>query len=90
MGKTEGPTAFRAYQLTKDKIIRNELDPRQKLSEIELAKELEMSRTPVREALQKLESEGLIKALETRGFVVSLDSVEEVQELFEIRAILEG
>ena len=63
MGKIEGPTAFRAYQLTKDKIIRNELDPRQKLSEIELAKELNISRTPVREALIMLEKDGLINPL---------------------------
>lgn len=37
-----------------------------------------------------MESEGLIKPLETRGFIVSLDSKEEVEELFEIRSILEG
>jgi DNA-binding GntR family transcriptional regulator len=49
-----------------------------------------VSRTPVREALHKLESEGLIKALETRGFIVSKDSREEVEELFDMRAILEG
>jgi DNA-binding GntR family transcriptional regulator len=44
----------------------------------------------VREALHKLESEGLIKPLETRGFVVSRDSKDEVEELFELRSILEG
>ena len=49
-----------------------------------------VSRTPIREALHKLESEGLIKALATRGFVASQDSKEEVGELFEIRAVLEG
>jgi DNA-binding GntR family transcriptional regulator len=37
-----------------------------------------------------LESEGLIKPLETRGFIVSRDSKDEVEELFELRAILEG
>jgi len=49
-----------------------------------------VSRTPVREALHKLELEGLIKPLETRGFIVSKDSKEEIEELFDMRAILEG
>jgi DNA-binding GntR family transcriptional regulator len=44
----------------------------------------------VREALYKLEAEGLIRPLKTRGFIVSGDSKEEVKELFELRAILEG
>ena len=60
------------------------------MTEEHLAKEMGVSRTPVREALHKLESEGLIKALETRGFIVSKDSREEVEELFDMRAILEG
>jgi len=60
------------------------------LTEEHLAKEMGVSRTPVREGLHKLESEGLIKALETRGFIVSKDSREEVEELFDMRAILEG
>lgn len=49
-----------------------------------------VSRTPVREALYKLESEGFIKPLETRGYIVSGVSKDEVEELFEIRSILEG
>jgi DNA-binding GntR family transcriptional regulator len=49
-----------------------------------------MSRTPIREALHKLESEGLIKPLASRGFVASQDSKDEIEELFEIRAVLEG
>jgi DNA-binding GntR family transcriptional regulator len=49
-----------------------------------------VSRTPVREALHKLESEGLIKVRKKRGFFVSRDSKEEVEEIFELRSILEG
>jgi len=44
----------------------------------------------VREALHKLGSEGLIKPRKKRGFIVSRDSKEEVEELFELRSILEG
>ena len=44
----------------------------------------------MREALHKLDSEGLIKVRKKRGFVVSRDSKEEVEELLELRSILEG
>ncbi len=71
-------------------ILSGRLNPAERLTEEHLAETLGVSRTPVREALNKLESEGLIKALETRGFIVSTDSPTEVEELFEIRAILEG
>ena len=60
------------------------------MTEEYLAAELGVSRTPVREALHKLEREGLVKPLETRGFCVPFDSIEEMEELFEIRSILEG
>lgn len=78
------------YEQLKSKIIDGHLDPGKRLTEEHLAKELGVSRTPIREALRKLESEGLIKPLARRGFVVAGNSKEEVEELFEIRAVLEG
>ncbi len=51
---------------------------------------MRVSRTPIREALHKLESEGLIKPLETRGFIASTDSKEEVEEVLELRSVLEA
>ena len=80
----------RAYEYLKSAILSDRIHPGERLAEEHLAKEMGVSRTPVREALHKLESEGLIKALETRGFIVSKDSREEVEELFDMRAILEG
>jgi len=74
----------------KSAILSGDLNPAERLTEEHLAEMMGVSRTPVREALYKLESEGLIKPLETRGFIVSEDSKEEVEELFEIRSILEG
>jgi DNA-binding GntR family transcriptional regulator len=44
----------------------------------------------VREALHKLEQDGLIEPLESRGFCIPLDSPEEIEDLFEIRTVLEG
>jgi len=80
----------RAYEFLKSSVLSGHFNPGERLTEEHLAKKLGVSRTPVREALHKLESEGLIKPLETRGFIVSRDSKDEVEELFELRAILEG
>lgn len=80
----------RTYEFLKSSVLSGHFNPGERLTEEHLAKKLGVSRTPVREALHKLESEGLIKPLETRGFIVSRDSKDEVEELFELRAILEG
>lgn len=84
------PVRERAYEYLKTSILSGRFNPGERLTEEHLAKELGISRTPIREALHKLESEGLIKPLATRGFVASQDSKAEVEELFEIRAVLEG
>ena len=84
------PIRKRVYDDLRTAILSGSLNPAERLTEEHLAQELGVSRTPVREALYRLESEGLIKALKTRGFIVASDSLEEVEELFEIRAILEG
>ena len=84
------PVRERTYEHLKSNVLSGRLNPGERLTEEHLAEKLGVSRTPVREALHKLEAEGLIKALETRGFVVSRDSKDEVEELFELRAILEG
>jgi DNA-binding GntR family transcriptional regulator len=84
------PVRERVYERIKTSILSGHLNPGEKLTEEHLAKTLGVSRTPVREALHKLESEGLIKVRKKRGFVVSRDSKEEVEEIFELRSILEG
>jgi DNA-binding GntR family transcriptional regulator len=84
------PVREKAYEHLKGAILSGRITPGERLTEEHLAKELGISRTPVREALHKLESEGLIKPLATRGFVASRDTEEDVEELFEIRAVLEG
>ena len=80
----------RVYEHLKTAILSGLLGPKKRLTEEHLAETLGVSRTPVREALYKLEAEGLIRPLETRGFIVSGDSKEEIEELFQIRAVLEG
>ncbi|MDF1592389.1 MAG: GntR family transcriptional regulator [Desulfobacterales bacterium] len=80
----------KTYEFLKEKVLSGQFRPGARLTEEHLAAELGVSRTPIREALHKLELEGLVRALETRGFCVSQDSIEEIKEVFEIRTILEG
>jgi len=84
------PVREKVYHYLKASILSGRFDPGERLTEERIAKRLKVSRTPVREALHKLESEGLIKPRKKRGFIASHDSKEEVEELLELRAILEG
>jgi len=84
------PARERTYENLKKQLLSGRFEPGERLTEEHLAAKLGVSRTPVREALHKLEREGLVKRLEKRGFCVSSDSREEMEELFEIRSILEG
>jgi DNA-binding GntR family transcriptional regulator len=88
--KNSVPIREKTYLYLKSKILSGHFKPGRRLIEEDLAEELGVSRTPVREAFHKLELEGLITPLETRGFIVPKDSKGEMEELFEIRAILEG
>ena len=80
----------RTYRLLRKQLLTGAYSPNQRLTEESIAREQGVSRTPVREALHKLELEGLVKPAGARGFQVPEDSVEEMNELFEIRAVMEG
>ena len=84
------PVSAKTYEYLKAKVLAGRFHPGDRLTEEHLAKVLGVSRTPIREALHKLELEGLIQSLETRGFIIPPDSNEEVEELFDLRAVLEG
>jgi DNA-binding GntR family transcriptional regulator len=64
--------------------------PGQKIVQEEVARELGVSRVPVREALRRLEVEGWVSSSHGRGFVVAVASIEDVYETFVIRMALEG
>ncbi len=80
----------KTYEYLKSNILSGNFSPGTRLTEEHLAEELGVSRTPVREALHKLEQDGLIEPLESRGFCIPLDSPEEIEDLFELRTVLEG
>jgi len=71
-------------------IVDGRFRPGQRMTERELTTMLGVSRTLLREALRQLESEGLISVIPNRGAVVRELSAEDIEELYAIRAVLEG
>jgi DNA-binding GntR family transcriptional regulator len=82
--------ADQAYDVLREQILRRELQPGQRLSVPRIATELGLSRSPVREAVQRLVSEGLGVEQVHRGAVVAGVDPRELDEMYEIRARLEG
>ncbi len=80
----------RAYQELKQIILEHQVPPGGKLNEIELAAALGISRTPVREALNRLGKEGFVEIFPQRGAFVVQYSAKDIYELFLIRENLEG
>ncbi len=80
----------RAYERLRAEILDWRLEPGTVLAEVEQAARLGVSRTPLREALARLLADGLVESQSARGLVVSSASIENVVELFEVRAALEG
>ena len=70
--------------------MNGEILPHQHLVETKIAKEIGTSRTPIREALHSLELEGLIESIPRVGYVVKAIHEDEVEEICEIRAAIEG
>jgi DNA-binding GntR family transcriptional regulator len=78
------------YQYLYEKINNNALKPKDKINESQLCKDIEVSRTPIREALIQLEDEGYIERLPRRGFIVKEISLSKIKEIFQILGCLEG
>jgi DNA-binding GntR family transcriptional regulator len=74
----------------KAQILAGERAPGEKLRQVEIARALGVSTTPVREALATLQREGLVRLHPQRGAVVFLPSVDDLREHYEIRAALES
>jgi DNA-binding GntR family transcriptional regulator len=80
----------KVYAALRRDILSCQIVPGQDLSEGELATRFKMSKTPVREALSKLRTEGLVKAFPRRGYQVAPVTFQDMNELFEVRNMLEG
>ncbi len=86
---TRGNLVDKAYSALKDKIISNQYPPGHQALERELCAELQMSRTPVREALIRLSKEGLIELIPRQGMRVVPMSPEIMLEIYEVITCLE-
>jgi len=84
------PTRDLVLQKLRDAILSGRFLPGQRLLERELVALMGVSRTPIREALRKLELEGLITTIPYKGPVVTIPTLEDAQAVFEVRAALEG
>ena len=78
-----------AYNHIRESIMSNALAPDEPISELAFSKALNISRTPIREALRELESEGLVVSYPSRGCFVASFSPYDIEEVYELRVLLE-
>ena len=78
------------YEELKMEILTGAIIPGTRMMEVELAEEMGVSRTPIREAIRKLEKEGLVTIEPRRGAYASMISTEDMVEILEVRQDLEG
>ncbi|MCL5958813.1 MAG: GntR family transcriptional regulator [Chloroflexi bacterium] len=79
-----------ATRLLRDAILRGYLPPGKRLVQEKLAVEMGISKTPLREALAKLENEGLVSSLPQGGIQVTLPSMEDALHTYEVREVVDG
>ncbi|MFN2291406.1 MAG: GntR family transcriptional regulator [Anaerolineae bacterium] len=80
----------KAYYLIRQRIITLELPPMSPIDEQALMEELQLGRTPIREALQRLAAENLVSIIPRRGMFVADIGLTDLQQVFELRMMLEG
>ncbi len=79
-----------AYDEIRRRILDGEFLPSNPISEYQVASELNISRTPVREALKRLEEEGLVWSIPNKGTFVAELSAHDIMEIYQVRECLEG
>lgn len=89
-GRTIQPLGEYAYETIRAGILLQRWHPGDPLSEQQLAEELRISRTPVRQALQQLEREGFVLVLPSRGTFVAELSLDDVRDVYELRETIEA
>jgi len=78
------------YEELRNLILTGKIKPGTRMMEIELAEDMGVSRTPIREAIRKLEKEGLVVIEPRKGAYASEVSVKDMEDILEVRANLEG
>lgn len=78
------------FNTLREAIIAGELKPGERLMEVQLSEKMGVSRTPVREAIRKLELEGLVDMIPRKGAHVAELSVKDIMDVLEVRASMDG
>ncbi|MEQ9815062.1 MAG: GntR family transcriptional regulator [Azospirillaceae bacterium] len=87
--KVRGQTTDQTYEHIRSRILDHKLQPGAKLGSLDLANDLKISRTPIRQALERLVQEGFVVKTPSRGYFVAEMGIKEVEELYEVRLALE-
>lgn len=90
VGRIAAPLRERVLDVVRQAILDFKLKPGQRLIERELIEQLGVSRTTVRDVLARLAAEGLVTIIPQKGAIVSVLSLEEAGDIYEMRASLEG
>jgi DNA-binding GntR family transcriptional regulator len=84
------PTASTAvYEVLRQKIMNNQLPGGSQLLEDQVSADLQVSRTPVREALSRLESDGLVQPVRRHGYLVAPITIADIDEIYQVLSPLE-
>ena len=89
-GKIFATIKDQVYEKLKEDICAGRFQAGQRLQEVELAEELSVSRTPVREALRQLVHDGIAVEIPNKGVYVREFTLKDVQEIYNMRLLLEG
>ena len=81
--------AEKAYRTVRERILRGEYPSALRITEQEIADATGVSRTPVREALRRLQAEGFVTVIANQGAIVTEWSANDTDDVFELRALLE-
>lgn len=87
------PPITRSLSVTdrlREMLLRGEFPPGGHLQEMALAEQMQVSRTPIREALRQLAQDGLLIYQPNRGFIVKRFALSDIMQAFQVRAVLEG
>jgi len=88
--KNHKPLKERVYKLLKESILNGDLEPGQKLSQDWLAEQMKVSRMPIRQAIERLRTEGLIENIPYKESKVANLSRRDIEETYDVRALLES
>ncbi|HHW48099.1 MAG TPA: GntR family transcriptional regulator [Clostridiaceae bacterium] len=80
----------RIFKQIENDILYGKYQPGDSLIETKLSRELNVSRTPIREALRQLEREGLVQSIPNKGVIVKGISVQDIEDIYTIRMMIEG